>query len=217
MSEKSSDRDLKRTLNELAALEQVPPAVSRRFHETLDSLASGKTEKLKKNVFQPSTWQFSLAASFLLVFAGTAIFLSGSDSPVAIDKNQSQSQSSSSESTSLEAEDQLLYSADKNQEPENSPNSVIIKNSGLSYDKIESKFVDELNVGNTFNDSASVEKNLQICLTTLELGEVTNLIDTGTLDQKEIFAIWSPISKSTWNIYLVDMNCQAIDKRFIRK
>ena len=217
MSEKSSDRDLKRTLNELAALEQVPPAVSRRFHETLDSLASGKTEKLKKNVFQPSTWQFSLAASFLLVFAGTAIFLSGSDSPVAIDKNQSQSQSSSSESTSLEAEDQLLYSADKNQEPVISPNKVLIKNSGLSYNKIDSKFVEELNVGNTFNDSANVEENLQKCLNSLELGAITNLIDTGTLDQKEIFAIWSPISKSTWNIYLVDINCQAIDKRFIRK
>jgi len=217
MSERTNSREIKRSLNELNALEQVPPAVSRRFHETLDSLDAGKTEKLKKNAFQPSTWQFSLAASFLLVFAGTAIFLSSSDSPIAIDENESQSQSSSSESKSLEAEDQLLYSADKNQEPENSPNSVIIKNSGLSYDKIESKFVEELNVGNTFNDSASVEANLQKCLTSLELGAVTNLVDTGTLDQKEIFAIWSPISKSTWNIYLVDMNCQAIDKRFIRK
>ena len=216
MSEKSSDRDLKRTLNELEALEQVPPAVSRRFHETLDSLAAGNTEKSKKNAFQPSTWQFSLAASFLLVFAGTAIFLSSSDSPVAINKNESQSTSSNSESTSLE-EDQLLYSADKNQEPEISPNKVLIKNSGLSYNKIDSKFVEELNVGNTFNDSANIEENLQKCLNSLELGAITNLIDTGTLDQKEIFAIWSPISKSTWNIYLVDINCQPIDKRFVRK
>ena len=216
MSEKGSERDLKRALNELEALEQVPPAVSRRFHETLDSLAASKAEKSKRNAFQPSTWQFSLAASFLLVFAGTAIFLTSSDSPVAINKNETQSNSSNSESTSLE-EDQLLYSADKNQEPEISPNKVLIKNSGLSYNKIESKFVEELNVGNTFNDSANVEENLQKCLNSLELGAITNLIDTGTLDQKEIFAIWSPISKSTWNVYLVDMNCQAIDKRFIRK
>ena len=215
MSEKSSDRDLQRTLNELEALEQVPPAVSRRFHETLDSLAASNTEKSKKNAFQPSTWQFSLAASFLLVFAGTAIFLSSSDSPVAINKNETQSNSSNSESTSLE-EDQLLYSADKNQEPEISPNKVLIKNSGLSYNKIESRFVKELKVGNTFNESANVEENLQKCLNSLELGAITNLIDTGTLDQKDIFAIWSPISKSTWNVYLVDMNCQAIDKRFIR-
>ena len=216
MSEKGSERDLKRALNELEALEQVPPAVSRRFHETLDSLAASKAEKSKRNAFQPSTWQFSLAASFLLVFAGTAIFLTSSDSPVAINKNETQSNSSNSESTSLE-EDQLLYSADKNQEPEISPNKVLIKNSGLSYNKIESKFVEELNVGNTFNDSANVEENLQKCLNSLELGAITNLIDTGTLDKKEIFAIWNPISKSTWNVYLVDMNCQAIDKRFIRK
>jgi hypothetical protein len=217
MSERNDSREIKRSLNELNALEQVPPAVSRRYHETLNSLAAGSQIAPKRNAFQPSTWQFSLAASFLLVFAGAAIFLSNSDPASPLNEYKSQSSKANSESPSTQVDDQLLFSGDEAQQPAVSTDKVFVTNSSLNYGEIDSSFTKKLEVGNTYNDSSNVGSDLLKCLDSLELGKITNLIDTGMLNQKEVQAIWSPVSKSTWYVYILDMNCQAIDKLFVRK
>jgi hypothetical protein len=54
------------------------------------------------------------------------------------------------------------------------------------------------------------------CLEKLELSKSTNLIDTALLDGKSITAIWAPVTRSSWNIYLVDVSCVAIDKKFVQ-
>jgi hypothetical protein len=49
----------------------------------------------------------------------------------------------------------------------------------------------------------------------LGLDQSTNLIDTGYLNRDQIQAIWVPITNKSWNVFLIDSSCKAIDKKYI--
>jgi hypothetical protein len=77
-------------------------------------------------------------------------------------------------------------------------------------------FYKEIDVTNTWNTAQGLDKKYIDCLKKLELGESTNLIDIGVLDGKSIKAVWTPITRNSWNVYLVDSFCNAIEKKYVQ-
>ena len=77
-------------------------------------------------------------------------------------------------------------------------------------------FYKKLGVGSTWNSAAKLDNVTLQCLKKLELIDSTNLIDSGLFQEKSIKAIWAPVTRSSWNVYLIDSSCIALDKKFVQ-
>ena len=215
MEKNDKAEELINSISRLESMEEVPAEVSVRFHETLSRLASQESKKTSILSRFTGTNQFALAASFVLVFAlGAVVTLNTGDNladPLGVVKPQS----SASPNTGI-TDDQIQYSGGKNANPETSNSLIKMSNSSHDYADIPMDFQKKIGVTSTWNSVIGLDKSDLECLKKLELLKSTNLIDSGILNGEAIKAIWSPITRSSWNVYLVDASCNAIDKKYVQ-
>jgi hypothetical protein len=216
MEKRNKADELIGLIESIAPLEEVPAAVSARFHATLSQLSAQEAGSKKKKNWLTGSNQFALAASFVLVFAlGTVLTLnSGGNSPGPLGVSQSQPSTTPTENDFKE--DQLLYSGGESSIPETTNMPIKFSNSAHDYEVIPEGFQKTLGVGTTWNSASTLEKTLSSCLKSLGLNESTNLIDAGFMSGKAIKAIWTPINSASWNVYLINAECSVIDKKFVQ-
>ena len=196
-------------LKNLEPLEAVPDDISARYTDSLMRLSSTASNAPIKKRFFIGVNQFTLAASFVLVFAGLALVTvnSGNNSGIpGVATNNSDTN-----------DDQTLVSNSEKLKPEVSLLPVKTTESAHDYAEIPEAFYKSIGVGSAWNSISKLDPKVAGCLKSLELDKISNLIDIGTLNTKPVQAIWSPISSTTWNVYLVDLNCVALDKKYVSK
>jgi hypothetical protein len=217
MKKQDDAEKLMQVLPNIEPLEEVPADVSVRFHETLASLASQELKSNKRGNWLASGNQFALAAGFTLIFAlGAVLTLNSGDGSIQIN-DEPTNQSSTAAPETNEMDDQLLYSGGAGATPKVSVESIKLSNSAHDYAEIPEGFQKTLGVSNTWNSDSSLDSALSGCLNSLDLSEATNLIDTGSLANKPIRAIWAPVTMTSWNVYLVDFSCEVIAKKYVEE
>jgi cytoskeletal protein RodZ len=197
-----SDDELKRLLKELDKLDEVPTEVAARMDATIERLAAEEKSK-KSSKFTSVSW--ALAAGFTLVF-GLGVVLNLESSPI------SQSPSTTSES-SQKNEDDVLTSTDR--EPRQTNQEAPHYSSNLDYSKklsiADFPFTPAVDYGNITN----VTLELRTCLTSLGLEQSISTIDKAVYGEKKVSAIWSAITEKSWQVFLIDSNCEGVAEVFI--
>lgn len=197
-----SDDELKRLLKELDKLDEVPTDVATRMDATIERLAAAEKSK-KSSKFTSVSW--ALAAGFTLVF-GLGVVLNLESSPI------SQSPSTTSES-SQKNEDDVLTSTDR--EPRQTNQEAPQYSSNLDYSKklsiADFPFTPAVDYGNITN----VTPELRTCLTSLGLEQSISTIDKAVYGEKKVSAIWSAITEKSWQVFLIDSNCEGVAEVFI--
>lgn len=215
MEKRDKADELISALSSLEPLEEVPSEVSMRFHETLSRLANEQTSAKAKTHWFNSANQFALAASFVLVFAlGAVVTLNTGDNsvnPLDVVKPQS----SASSNTDI-TDDEIQYSGGDKSIPIASTDLIKQTASSQDYAEIPMDFYKKLGVGSTWNSAAKLDNVTLQCLKKLELIDSTNLIDSGLFQEESIKAIWAPVTRSSWNVYLINSSCVALDKKFVQ-
>ena len=204
-------------LKNLEPLEAVPDDISARYTDSLMRLSSTASNAAEKKRFFIGANQFTLAASFVLVFAGLALVTVNSGNNSGIPGVATNNQQSSGTDNSDTNDDQTLVSNSEKLKPEVSLLPVKTTESAHDYAEIPEAFYKSIGVGSAWNSISKLDPKVAGCLKSLELDKISNLIDIGTLNTKPVQAIWSPISSTTWNVYLVDLNCVALDKKYVSK
>jgi hypothetical protein len=217
MEKRDKAEELVSSMRDFGNLEDVPTDISLRYQATLASLVLPTPKSQPKKNWQSGGNQFALAASFTLVFAlGAVITLNlGAESSESVSVTQNQTQIQSEDNGVKD--DQLLYSAGEGSVPQISISPIKLSNSGHEYASIPTGLPGSLGVGATWNSGAALDSKTQSCLKSLGLDQSTNLIDSGYLNGGQIQAIWAPVTEKSWNVYLVDSNCSAIDKKYFSK
>lgn len=217
MEKRDKADELANSIESIEPMEEVPADVSARFHTTLSQLSNQEIKASKKKSFLSGSNQFALAASFVLVFAlGIAINLN-SDTTVPGQVNLVETQPSGSATSSEFEDDQIQYSSGKNAIPKKSNAPIRITNSGNDYKDIPMDFDKKIGASSTWNSAVSLEKDDATCLRNLQLINSTNLIDAGLFNGEAIRAVWVPVTQSSWNVFLVNSQCEAIDKKFVQR
>jgi len=215
MEKRDKADELIASLSSVEPLEEVPSEVSKRFHETLSRLANEQTSAKTKTHWFNSANQFALAASFVLVFAlGAVVTLNTGDNsvdPLDVVKPQS----SASSNTDI-TDDEIQYSGGDKLIPIASTDLIKQRASSQDYAEIPMDFYKKLGVGSTWNSAAKLDNVTLQCLKKLELIDSTNLIDSGLFQEESIKAIWAPVTRSSWNVYLINSSCVALDKKFVQ-
>jgi len=215
MEKRDKADELIASLSSLEPLEEVPSEVSKRFPETLSRLANEQTSAKTKTHWFNSANQFALAASFVLVFAlGAVVTLNTGDNSVD-PLDVAKPQSSASSDTDI-TDDQIQYSGGDKSIPIASTDLIKQTESSQDYAEIPMDFYKKLGVGSTWNSAVKLDNITIQCLKKLELIDSTNLIDSGLFQEKSIKAIWAPVTRSSWNVYLIDSSCVALDKKFVQ-
>jgi hypothetical protein len=215
MEKEDKSEELIQNLKNIESLEEVPADISSRFHETLANLTLHDLKTKPKKNWLAGGNQFALAASITLVFALGAVFTFNSGGSTDDSLNMSQGEVSSASVDNKVKDDQLLYSAGEGSIPQTSDAPINLSNSAHDYVSVPIEFPRTLGVGNTWNSAIALEPSIVKCLSSLELDESTNLIDSGFLNGKIVKAIWTPVGPRSWNVYLINDSCIVIDKRFI--
>ena len=215
MEKRDKADELMSNLSSVVPLEEVPSEVSKRFHETLSRLANEQAATKPKTRWYGNTNQFALAAGFVLVFALGAVVTLNSGGNPADPLGVVNPQSSVSPSGTDITDNQLQYSAGDNSVPVSSTGLIKQTTSSQDYVDIPMDFYKKLGVGATWNSAAKLDSETRQCLDKLQLTDSTNLIDVGLFNGEAIKAIWSPVTRSSWNVYLIDSSCVAIDKKFV--
>lgn len=216
MENKDKAEELIKSLSSVEPLEEVPSDISKRFHETLLRLAEDQVATKTKSHWFSSANQFALAASFVVVFALGAVVTLNSGGKPADPLGFVTPQSSGSPKSTDITDDQLQYAAGDNSIPVSSIDLIKQTESLHDYSDIPMDYYKKLGVGATWNSAANLDSETRQCLNKLQLTEATNLIDLGIFQGKSIKAIWAPVTRSSWNVYLVDSSCEAIDKKFVQ-
>lgn len=215
MEKRDKADELITSLSSVEPLEEVPSEVSQRFHETLSHLANEQTSEKAKTHWFNSANQFALAASFVLVFAlGAVVTLNTGDNsvnPLDVVKPQS----SASSNTDI-TDDEIQYSGGDKSIPIASTDLIKQTVSSQDYTEIPMDFYKKLGVGSTWNSAAKLDNVTLQCLEKLELIDSTNLIDSGVFQEESIKAIWAPVTRSSWNVYLINSSCVVLDKKFVQ-
>jgi len=217
MEKRDKAEELIHSLRDYGQLEEVPAEVSSRYQESLSALVLSTQVSQKKKSWLTGSNQFALAASFTLMFALGAVFTLNLDTKSGESVTPAQTQSAATPEESGVKDDQLLYSAGEDLLPKESSTPIILTNSTQDYSSIPSGFAAILNVETTWNSPADLDPATIGCLKSLELDKSTNLIDVGTLAGKAIQAVWTPVTSSSWNVYLVDAKCRVLEKRYFSK
>jgi hypothetical protein len=198
-----SDEELKKLFNELEALDEVPQDVATRMDAIIDRLAAA--EKRKKSS-RMSTTSWALAASFTLVF-GLGVVLQPDSSPI------NQSPSTSSLESPQSNEDEVLTSTDSQPELTNDP--IVEYSTDLDY-SVEISISDlPFKPTTDYGNITKVNSDLQSCLISLGLGESVSLIDVARYEDKKVTAVWSGVTGKSWQISIIDPNCEGIAELFV--
>ena len=215
MEKRDKADELITSLSSVEPLEEVPSEVSKRFHETLSHLANEQTSEKAKTHWLNSANQFALAASFVLVFAlGAVVTLNTGDNSVN-PRDVVKPQSSASSNTDI-TDNEIQYSGGDKSIPIASTDLIMQTVSSQDYTEIPMGFYKKLGVGSTWNSAAKLDNVTLQCLKKLELIDSTNLIDSGVFQEESIKAIWVPVTRSSWNVYLINSSCVALDKKFVQ-
>lgn len=217
MEKKDKAEELMKRLQNIGPLDDVPADVSSRFQETLTNLTLRGSQVRPKKFWLTSANQFALAASVALVFALGAVFAFNSGGDLSDSNGGNQNQASNTPAGNNIKDDQLLYSAGDGSVPKKSSNPIKMSNSTHDYMSVPTGFQRKLGVGNTWNTASTLEPATVKCLKSLELDESTNLIDLGLLNGKAVKAIWTPINSNSWYIYIVDIDCNVLEKKFFKE
>lgn len=206
--------DVLAKLSSLEPLEDVPSVVSANFQAKLSELASDSQRGKKKSSWMSGANQFALAASFIVVFAfGAVVTLNtGSNSDIPLVTS-----GPTSNNDSLQNDDQLLFSDGDSSPLYSEETPITIARSGFDYAEIPSDLYAQLKVGITWNSLRGVKESDKSCLESLQLDQITNLIDYAKLGENSIRAVWSPATSSSWYVYIIDKKCTAIDKKYFEK
>lgn len=210
MPEKNEADEILAKLSSLSPLEDVPSNVSENFHAKLSELAS-VSQREKKSGWTSGANQFALAASFAAVFALGAVVTLNSGSNSTISQVTS---GATSNNYSMQTDDQLLFSDGVDSPSFSADSSATVTNSGHDYTQIPADLYRQLNVGTTWNSIIDLAKTDKSCLESLQLNRITNLVDYGRFGEEKIRAVWSPVTSTSWYIYLLDKSCIAIDKKY---
>jgi hypothetical protein len=206
--------DVLAKLSSLEPLEDVPSVVSANFQAKLSELATESRRVKKKSSWMTGANQFALAASFVVVFAFGAVVTLNSGTNSEIPQLAS---GSSTTDEPLQTDDQLLFSDGDGSPTYSEDVPVNIARSGLDYTQIPTDLYTQLKVGTTWNSVSSLGESDKSCLESLQLDRITNLIDYAKLGENRIRAVWSPVTSSSWYVYLLDESCTAIDKKYFEK
>lgn len=216
MEKRDKADELIKSLSSVEPLEEVPSDISVRFHETLRRLSDEKSLNQHKTKRFSNANQFALAASFVLVFAlGAVVTLNSGNSPtdqLGIAKPQTSAGSSKTDIS----DDQIQYSGSDKSIPQSSGDVIKQTASSHDYKEIPMDFNKKIGVGSTWNSAAKLDSVTLQCLRQLELDNSTNLIDAGFFQGKSVKAVWTPLTNSSWNVYLVDSSCVVLDKKFVQ-
>jgi hypothetical protein len=217
MSNDKRDLELEAVLKKLEPLEDVPAGVSERFEQTLENLAL--THRNKKKGFRLSRegTNFAVAASLVLVFGmGALTFLGPIQEENGIIIANQGAPSGNSDNPTV-SDDQLLFSEGSETQPviENSP--ITIKNSGTDYDLLTSESIQEIGVTSSWKLDSELERSLFDCLQANQLNENINLVDAGSWKGEDVWAVWSPLTSDSWNIYLITKQCDVLERKYLTK
>jgi hypothetical protein len=200
-----SDEELKRLLKELEELDEVPQEVAARMDATIDQLAAAAKRK-KSSFFTSSSW--ALAAGFTLVF-GLGVVLNLDSSPIG------QTPSISSSKSPQNNNDDVLTSTDS--EPELTDNPVAKYSTSLDYSKkitlSELPFKPTTNYGSI----EELPNDLQSCVASLGLEDSISFIDVARYEDKVATAVWSAVTEKSWQISIIDSNCEGIAEVFVNE
>ena len=206
---KNEDHELQVALNHLAPLGEVPHDISTRFDETLERLVREHEQSKGRSPKRSQFSTFSVAASFFVVVAFGAVVTLNSNSEVPA---VSQPGLTNLQTNPSVTEDQNLYSGDSNSEPFISEKPIQSIESGENYELISPETTKKLGFENTFRKPLNLSNTLKVCLTNLGLIEVLHGVDKGSYQGLTVTAAWSPISGTSWDIFVIDSNCNVIEK-----
>lgn len=214
MPENKDDKDLLAALKGLEPLEAVPQDVSKRFNETLSRLIMEKEEALIKPRKINQFSSFSIAASFLVALGIGGVVTINSQSEVTISNN---SVNESSESNPDVRKDQNLFSKNQNVTPKEVPTPISILNSLSNYNSLDLDLAKSLEIGSDWGVSTALPRELRVCLSNLQISSYLSALDQGLYNGQKVRAAWSPMSRGSWNVYIIDQNCKVIDKIYLSK
>jgi len=198
-----SDEELNKLFKELEALDEVPRDVATRMDATIDQLAAAEKKKKSSRL---ATTSWALAASVTLVF-GLGVVLNLDSSPI----NQSPS-TSSSESPQKSDEDVLTSTEG---EPVVTSEPVAQYASNIDYSATISLADLPFNTAVNYGSLVELPSELLSCLTSLGLEDSVSFIDVAKYGDKEVTAVWSAVTAKSWQISIIDFNCEGLAKVFI--
>jgi hypothetical protein len=200
-----SDEKLKKLFKELEALDEVPQDVAARIDTTIDRLAAAEKHK-KSSRFTSTSW--TLAAGFTLIF-GLGVVLNLDSSPI----NQTPS-ISSSDSPQKNNNDVLTSTGN---EPELTNNPVAQYSTDVDYSQDISVTDLPLKPITNYGSIAKLPTDVQNCLTSLGLEESVSFIDVARYGEKKATAVWSAVTDKSWQISVIDSNCEGIAEVFVNE
>ena len=200
-----SDEELKKLFKELKALDEVPQDVAARMNATIDRLSAAEKKKKSSRL---ATTSWALAASVTLVF-GLGVVLNLDSSPI----NQSPS-TSSSESPQKSDEDVLTSTEG---EPVVTIEPVAQYASNIDYSTTISLADLPFKTAVNYGSLVELPSELLSCLTSLGFEDSVSFIDVARYGDKEVMAVWSAVTSKSWQISIIDSNCEGIYKVFVNE
>ncbi len=198
-----SERDLEKLIKQLGDLDAVPEEVAARMDATVERLAA--SDMAKKRARSAST-SWVLAAGVTLVF-GLGVVLTVDSSYIGGNSDKSISTSSQKE------QDDILTSSED--EPIVTTSPVPRYTSDLDY--VEKIFFEGLPFlpPREYGGLSKLSPRKIACLSTLGLDETVSLLDEARYGDREVTAVWSAITGNSWQVFIIDDDCQGIAELFI--
>lgn len=146
-----------------------------------------------------------------MVAFGTVVTLN-SQSEISVSSSPSETSGQPNPSTTS---DQYLYSNNSESQPKISPEPIQLMNSKTNYELINVETARNLGINSSWNSIDELEPDLRTCLKNLQISENLSTIDQGKFKGLNVRAAWSPITLESWNVYIIDSNCEVLDKKFV--
>jgi hypothetical protein len=194
-----SERDLERLLREIGPLEAVPDEVAKRMDETVERFLAAEVNK-KRSRYVTTPWV--LAAGLTLVFG-----FGGTLNQVASTRIVEVSTPATSSSPQAKSDDVLTSSGDV---PVSTAKQVPEFSSDFDYAK--GVVVEELPFEpiSDYGNLSALSPKVTTCLTSLGLNESVSFLDRARYASQEVTAVWSAITRDTWQISVINDACEGI-------
>ena len=211
---KNDNELLIRALQELDALDEVPSSVSKNFDKTLSRLVNEHEATKGNSQKRSGILNFSIAASFFVVVAFGTVVTLNSQSEISVSSSSSETSGLPNPSTTS---DQYLYSNNSASQPKISPEPIQLMNSKTNYELINVDIAGSLGINSSWNSTDELEPDLRTCLKNLQISQNLSTIDQGIFKGLNVRAAWSPLNLESWNVYIIDSNCEVLEKKFVGK
>ena len=209
---KNDDELLIRALQELDALEEIPSNVSDNFDKTLSRLVHEHEANKSDSQKRSRILNFSIAASFFVVVAFGTVVTLNSQSEISIGSNPSETSGLPNPSTTG---DQYLYSNNSDSTPKFTSTPIQLMNSQTDYELINTETPRKLGIKSSWNSIAELEPDFGACLKNLQISQSLNTIDEGMYKGEKVRASWSPITLDSWNVFIINSDCEVLEKIYI--